>query len=50
MLLSKKAFQEIKIILTRDLGDTAKLFSDEDIERFGIRLLKLTRLAVKSQK
>lgn len=44
MKLSFRAFQSLKSILKKELGDNAKLFSDEEIEKFGMRLLKLTLL------
>lgn len=48
MKLSDHALKKLKEILRRDIGEKAlELFSDEDLNAFGVRLLKLTAITLK---
>lgn len=48
-LLSQKAIGELKQILTNQFGKSANRFSTEDLNNFGIRLLKVTATVLESQ-
>lgn len=46
-MLSKEAKQEFRYLLSKQIGESANLLSEEEIERLALRFLRLTALTLK---